>query len=356
MIRRMFSRCMAALLCLLLLPALTVRAEECAHQYQQRIEEPTCEIGGVAWHECILCGKKTGYTLLDPKGHEFEEWYVLTEPTCGRDGVQARDCMVCGYREEAPIPHLGHDYTVEVLSPTCTARGYTRSICTVCRDVSTTWDYVPALGHSYDDGVLLREPTETTKGHVLFSCIRCRDTYQLTYAFRDIDADSYYFTPVIWAVNNGITSGMDETHFSPDGLCNRAQVVTFLWRAAGRPIPTLAANPFQDVPKGCYYEQAVLWAYESGITRGTAARRFSPDLPCTRAQVVTFLHRSRGCPEPTGATSFPDVDAGSFYHKAVLWAAQRGITTGMDGGFFRPELSCSRAQIVTFLYRDAKNP
>ena len=115
-------------------------------------------------------------------------------------------------------------------------------------------------------------------------------------------------------------------------------------------------NPFRDVPKGCYFEKAVLWAYETGITSGTDSTHFSPGAPCYRAHVVTFLHQYRGCPEPTINTPFPDVRPSDFYYKAVLWAAEKGITAGMDGGYFRPAALCNRAQIVTFLYKDAKNP
>ncbi len=339
--------------------AAPVRAE-CAHDYVQRRKDPTCEGRGAVWLECQICGHSTGYETLDPLGHTFGEWYVLTEPTCSREGIQARDCVICSFQETAALEHLGHAYIVEVMPPTCTARGYTSHYCPGCGDRFRT-DYTNPLGHRYDDGVIIKEPTLTAMGRVLYTCIGCGDTYQetipkLTNPFEDIDDQAYYFAPVIWAVNAGITSGLDETHFGPDNLCNRAQVATFLWRAAGMPAPKSGENPFRDVPKGSFYESAVLWAFETGITTGTDANHFSPDAPCNRAQVVTFLHRFRGCPEPTVTTAFPDVAAGSFYHKAVLWAAQRGITVGMDGGFFRPELSCSRAQIVTFLYRDKKNP
>ena len=344
---------------LLFLLAVPVRAE-CSHQYVEKRLEPTCTEGGLSWMECIHCGHSTDYKLLDTLDHTFSDWYVLVEPTCSRDGVQARDCVVCGFREEAPLAHLGHEYITEVVPPTCTARGYTSHYCTGCGDRFRT-DYTEPLGHRYDDGVILREPTLTAMGRILYTCIGCGDTYQdtipkLTNPFEDIDEDAYYFVPVIWAVNNGITSGMDETHFGPAEICNRAQVVTFLWRSAGKPEPLSAENPFLDVPRGSFYEKAVLWAFESGITTGTDAVHFAPEASCNRAQVVTFLHRFRGCPEPQVNTAFPDVTEGSFYHKAVLWAAQREITVGMDGGLFRPELICSRAQIVTFLYRDVKNP
>lgn len=345
------------LICMLAVP---VRASGCDHQYETRRIEPACDIGGLIWQECVRCGDIVDMATLNPVGHTFSDWYVLTEPTCTQEGIQARDCVVCGYRETAPLPHTGHAYIVEVMPPSCTARGYTSHYCPGCGDRYRT-DYTEPLGHRYDEGVIIKEPTLAAMGRIRYTCIGCGDTYQetipmLTNPFEDIDDQAYYFAPVIWAVNAGITSGLDETHFGPDAVCNRAQVVTFLWRSAGKPEPAASVNPFRDVPKGSFYEDAVLWAFESGITTGTDAAHFSPEAPCNRAQVVTFLHRSRDCPEPAVTTAFPDVSTGSFYHKAVLWAAQRGITVGMDGGYFRPGLSCTRGQIVTFLYRDVKNP
>lgn len=344
---------------LLLLLAVPARAGECPHEWVLKRIEPTCDGRGMTWRECTLCGETTDYLLLDPLGHTFGEWYVLTAPTCTQIGEEVRECGVCAFQETAQLPKLGHSYTVEVVPPTCTARGHTRHTCIRCPEQYLT-DYTPPLGHRYE-GVVILEPTLTTMGRMLYTCIGCGDTYQeyipkLTNPFVDLNKNAYYFTPVLWAVNNGITSGMDETHFVPDGICTRAQVVTFLWRSAGKPEPTITANPFRDVPGGCYYEKAVLWAYNTGITMGTDALHFSPTAPCSRAQVVTFLHRFRGCPEPEITSVFPDVRPGAYYNKAVSWAAQRGITVGMDGGYFCPDLSCTRAQIVTFLYRDAKNP
>lgn len=339
---------------LLLFLANPVRAA-CDHDYVQFCKEPTCDKDGFLWTECRYCGHTTSYDVIPALGHTFDEWIVLTAPTCTREGLEVSNCLVCGHQQSAPIPSLGHGYEGDVKPSTCTAGGYTRYNCRSCSSYYIS-DYTAPLGHQYDDGVLIKEPTETAMGRVRFTCIRCAETYQMTYTFRDINSNAYYFSPVLWAVNKGITSGMDETHFVPDAVCNRAQVVTFLWRAAGKPEPESMGNPFVDVPTGSFYEKAVIWAYQSGITTGTDATHFSPESPCNRAQVVTFLHRFRGCPEATDITSFPDVSIGSFYHKAVLWAAQRQITVGMDGGYFHPELPCSRAQIVTFLYRDAKNP
>ena len=353
-LRKRVRRIALPIILLLLLTA-PVSAGECSHQWVQHRIEPTCEGKGMIWSECILCGDTADYDNIDSLGHQFGDWYVLTELTCTAEGVQAQDCTVCAHQQTAPVPPAGHSYVPEVRQPTCGASGYTRYTCHRCSSYYIA-DYTTPLGHRYDSGVLIKEPTDTALGRVRFTCIRCSESYLVTYAFRDIESDAYYFTPVLWAVSKGITSGVDETHFAPDGICNRAQVVTFLWRAAGRPEPETTVNPFRDVPKGCFYEKAVLWAYETGITNGTDTTHFSPDSPCNRAQVVTFLHRLRGCPEPTVTTAFPDVRPGDYYHKAVLWAAQRKITVGMDGGYFRPGLSCTRAQIVTFLYRDVNNP
>jgi len=339
---------------LFLLLALPVHAS-CDHLYVRKLEAPTCTEGGLSWLECIHCGDTIDYSPIDALGHTFGDWYILEGPTCTRDGVQAQECTVCGHQQTAPIPPAGHIYEPQVRQPTCTAGGYTRYNCCACSSYYIA-EYTNPLGHRYDSGVLIREPTDTTQGEVRFTCIRCIESYRVYYRFRDIDSNAYYFTPVIWSKSRGITSGLDEAHFGPDAVCNRAQVVTFLWRAAGRPVFEDAVNPFCDVPADSFYEEAVLWAYQSGITTGTDAVHFSPAAPCNRAQVVTFLHRFRGCPEPTAATVFPDVPADSFYHSAVLWAAQREITLGMDGGLFCPEKSCTRAQIVTFLYRDEYNP
>ena len=169
--------------------------------------------------------------------------------------------------------------------------------------------------------------------------------------FVDVIPGAYYEAPVMWAVESGITNGVDDTHFAPDAACNRAQVVTFLWRAAGSPEPASGNNPFADVTEGSFYYKAVLWAVEKGIANGTDATHFSPDAPCTRAQVVTFLWRFRGKPASVGSNAFSDVAPGDFYYEAVLWAVENGITNGMGNGTFGANSPCNRGQIVTFLYR-----
>ena len=170
--------------------------------------------------------------------------------------------------------------------------------------------------------------------------------------FQDVPDDAYYFEAVNWAVANNVTNGTSETTFSPNVGCTRAQVVTFLWRAAGQPEPTEGTNPFTDVKEGTYYYKAVLWAVEKGITNGTSETTFDPDETCTRGQIVTFLWRREGKPAPTGANNpFADVKPSAYFGSAVLWAVETGITNGTSETTFEPNEDCTRAQVVTFLWR-----
>ena len=167
--------------------------------------------------------------------------------------------------------------------------------------------------------------------------------------FVDVPVGAYYYDAVLWAAENGITGGVDDTHFAPDASCTRAQIVTFLWRAAGSP-KVSGSNPFSDVSADAYYYDAVLWAVEKGITSGTSATTFAPDATVTRGQTVTFLYRAAGSPAASGS-GFSDVSSDAYYADAVAWAVQQNITTGTGDGKFSPDADCTRAQIVTFLYR-----
>ena len=175
-----------------------------------------------------------------------------------------------------------------------------------------------------------------------------------TGVFVDVATGSYYEDAVDWAVENGITKGTDDTHFSPDGICTRAQAVTFLWRTAGSPAPRLRTMPFTDVPAGNYYYDAVLWAVENGITEGTSDTTFSPNMTCSRAQIVAFLWRSEKFPAAGTANPFADVKSTAYYADAVLWAVKENITKGTTNTTFSPDADCTRAQIVTFLWRCKK--
>ena len=228
---------------------------------------------------------------------------------------------------------------------TCTEDGSYDSVvyCAECgEEISRETVTVPALGHDFVDGV----------------CTRCDEKQDVPTVnpFVDVNEGDFFYDSVLWAVEEGITTGVSDTHFDPTGACVRGQVVTFLWRAAGSPEPTITENPFVDVPADVFYYKAVLWAVEKGITTGVDATHFGPLNVCNRAQVVTFLWRAAGSPEPTSTDNpFVDVPADAFYYKAVLWAVEKGITTGVDASHFGPTTDCNRAQVVTFLYRAYSN-
>lgn len=171
-------------------------------------------------------------------------------------------------------------------------------------------------------------------------------------SFRDVTEDAYYYNSVSWAVLNNITAGYYGDLFAPDMNCTRGQVVTFLWRANGCPEPETSENPFWDVASSDYYYKAVLWAVENGITAGYYEHLFAPDDTITRAQFVTFLYRAEGKPAYSTENPFSDVDENMYYHNAVLWAVENGITAGYYGDLFAPEIGCTRGQVVTFLYRN----
>lgn len=169
--------------------------------------------------------------------------------------------------------------------------------------------------------------------------------------FTDVESGAFYEDAVKWAVENKITQGETDTTFAPNKTCTRGQIVTFLWRANGSPEPSSTANPFVDVKSGEYYYKAMLWAKEKGITSGTDATHFSPNAACNRAQAVTFLWRANNKPAGSGS-SFGDVPSGEYYAEAVKWANGAGVTSGETSTTFAPDKSCTRGQIVTFLYRD----
>ena len=172
--------------------------------------------------------------------------------------------------------------------------------------------------------------------------------------FTDVPAGAYYEEAVGWAVEKGITKGTSDSTFTPDGVCTRAQAVTFLWRAAGSPASKAGSLPFADVKAGSYYDDAVRWAVENGVTVGTSATTFSPNATCSRAQIVTFLWRAQKSPAAGSANPFDDVAGNAYYADAVQWAVQKNITKGTGATAFSPDANCIRAQIVTFLYRSMK--
>ena len=183
------------------------------------------------------------------------------------------------------------------------------------------------------------------------SDVTVQSVFRARVHFRDVPSGAYYEDAVSWAVANGITNGMTADLFDPNGICTRAQAVTFLWRAAGSPAPKSSAMPFTDVPAGSYFYNAVLWAVENGITKGTSDTTFSPSATCSRAQIVTFLWRSQSSPAAGSSNPFTDVSASAYYADAVLWAVKENITKGTGSTTFSPADNCTRAQIVTFIWR-----
>lgn len=232
-----------------------------------------------------------------------------------------------------------HAYTETIISPTCTEQGYTSHVC-VCGD-SYNDDYTDALGHNF-----VGEKCET--------CGEDNPDYApvLENPFDDVTEGRFFYYPVLWAVDKKITEGTTESTFSPDVVCNRAQMVTFLWRAVGCPAPTTTENVFVDVDEDSVYYDAIMWAVETGVTKGVDASHFDPGKAVTRGQAVTFLYRAENEPQMESyKTQFKDVNADSFCGPAVAWASKNGVTLGVTYNSFEPYSACTRAQIVTFLYR-----
>ena len=342
------------------------------HSYDDGIiTAPTCTEQGYTTYTCLVCGDSCMEGFVDALGHDYGEWYPLQEPTCTAEGIRQHDCQTCGASETEIIPALGHTYTAIVTEPTCTEQGFTTYTC-VCGETYTD-NYTDALGHTYGDWYPIQEPTCTEEGIQQHDCLECGASeteviaalgheyqdYQcircdvlVPMPFEDVRQGDYYHIPVLWALDNGITTGTSETTFAPEKTATRAEVITFIWRAEGKPEPTSTHNPFTDVKEGRFYYKAVLWAVEQGITTGTSETTFSPHEDCSRSEVVTFLWRTVGKPAPTNSNNpFLDVKADRFYSDAVLWAVEHGVTNGMDPEYFGVHESCNRAHVVTFLYR-----
>ena len=356
------------------------------HSYEAVVTEPTCTEGGYTTYICS-CGDSYIDDETPALGHT-EEVIPAVEPTCTETGLtEGKKCSVCGEITVAQetVPATGHQNT-EVRgakAATCTAEGYTGdTYCADCGELVETGEVIAALNHA---NTIVRDAMEATctkdgytgdtwcldcgrrlsvgevipaTGHNFEngSCTNCGENdgtgEKPVNPFVDVPEDSFFFDPVMWAVDNGITTGTSETTFGPNDTCLRAHAVTFLWRAAGSPEPASTNNPFVDVTESDFYYKAVLWAVEKGITNGVDATHFGPMSECNRAQIVTFLYRAMGAPEIENRVNpFTDLEVGAFYFDAVLWAVENEVTSGVSADKFAPGNLCNRAQIVTFLYR-----
>ena len=329
--------------------------------------------------KCADCGAEYGNT--NPNHHGDKLKHVVDKDATTREegNIEYWHCEACGkyFSDNAATKEITQ---AETVIPKRQSSGSNYSYYTIKATAGTGGSISPSGSVSVREG---RDQTFTItpdKGYAVanvkidgksigavksytFENVRRTHTIEVIFmkangnpqtgVFVDVATGSYYEDAVDWAVENGITNGVSSNMFAPDDPCTRAQIVTFLWRAAGSPAPK-SMSSFTDVPADAFYAKAVAWAVENGITSGTGEGKFSPNAICTRAQSVTFLHRASGSPAVSGSAEFSDVSTTAFYADAVAWAAKKGITTGIGGGLFGSDNDCTRSQIVTFLWRCKK--
>ena len=307
--------------------------KEHVHSYSEvKTYVPTCISDGYTRH---ICGCSDYYdsdktAKLGDKGHEYVA--VVTPVSCETDGYITHTCKYCNKSyKDSIIPAKGHNYVETPVPVSCETDGYIDHVCSNCGDEYMS-DFEPHPGHNM----------------VNHECTRCHAKEQL---FTDVSTDKYYWAPINWAVDNEITGGMGDGTFAPDRACTRAQIVTFIWREAGKPEPKKLSCSFKDVKSTNYYYKAVLWAVENGIVSGYDENTFAPDDSITRAQAVTFLWRAAGKQTVSQSIKFNDVKSDNYYYDAVRWAVKNDITSGYDAYHFGAYDGCTRGQIVTFLYR-----
>jgi hypothetical protein len=320
---------------------------------------PSCTEAGEETRECSRCDA-VETRPVEALGHDFGDWDETTPPSCTEAGEENRECSRCDAVETRPVEALGHDLVHHEAKPaTCTEAGWdTYDTCTRCD--YTSYEEIPAPGHDWNEGEVTVAATHQAVGEMRYTCARCQaerkeEIAKLPNPFVDVLDGDYFFDPVMWALDHQVTAGVDDTHFGPNNDCTREQIVTFLWAANGKPEPAGTESPFSDVASDAWYYKPVMWAVEHGYTSGMGDGSFGVGQACTRAQAMTFLWASKGKPAPSSMESpFGDVSSGDWFCKPILWAAENGITKGIGNGLFGVNHTCTRAQIITFLYKAYK--
>ena len=335
----------------------------------------TCtEAGLTDGEKCSVCGEELkAQEPIKALGHSWDEGKVTTAPTYEKTGVKTYTCGICKAIKTESIPQLVNSgsgssgggsnktttYPVNITTKT-EDNGTTRSSSKMASKGNMVTITVEPDRYYLVDEVIVRDSKgkqlpvkDNGDGTYTFEMpadkVMVEPTFSWVNPFVDVKNTAYYTSAVEWTLKHMITQGTTDITFTPNGSCTRAHIVTFLWRAAGSPEPKSTVS-FADVPADSYYAKAVAWAVENGITLGTGDGTFSPNATCTRAQSVTFLYRALGT-APTTAIGFTDVAANAFYTDAVAWAVENGVTNGTTDSTFSPDNGCTRAQIVTFLFR-----
>ena len=330
--------------------------------------------------KCADCGAEYGDTNPNHYGDKLKHVVAKDATTSEEGNIEYWYCEACGkyFSDNAATKEITQ---AETVIPKRQSSGSNYSYYTIKATAGTggaispsgnvsvrggrdqTFTITPDQGYAVSDVKIDGKSIGAVKSYT-FENVRRTHTIEVIFmkangnpqtgVFVDVATGSYYEDAVDWAVENGITTGVSANRFDPNGVCTRAQAVTFLWRAAGSPAPRSRTMPFTDVPVGSYYYDAVLWAVENGITKGTSETMFSPDATCSRAQIVAFLWRSEKSPAAGSRNPFADVKSTAYYADAVLWAVKEDITKGSTNTTFSPDADCTRAQIVTFLWRCKK--
>ena len=329
----------------------------------------SAESGGTASASLTTAAAGTEITLTAKAdaGYTFKEWQVVTSNVTIKDNkftMPAGNVEIKAiFEKNATPPPAPTEYSVKVSTDGNGTAMADKTSATAGTVVTLT--ATPKSGYTFKQwqvvtgGVTIKDnkftmPAGNVEVKAIFEKNATPPPGPAVNPFVDVPAGSFYYDAVLWAVEKGVTTGTSATTFEPDGSCTRAQAVTFLWRVAGCPAPKSAAMPFTDVKAGSFYYDAVLWAVENGITKGTSETTFEPEADCTRAQIVTLIWRAQKTPAAGTDNPFNDVKAGSFYETAVLWAVKAGVTKGTSAVTFEPEGICTRAQIVTLIWRCMK--